>query len=125
MSKFELKFNSGEIEGALKESFGETNELFGAESQQEITEPKWDWPVSPSPRDIVLDGQLRDSYEHRRISDTVHEHAWNARHAMANHEGAKYRNGRTRPARPWTKEPTENFEDNFEAIARVKLERVR
>lgn len=123
MSKFELKLNSGEIEGVLKEAFGEANELFGAESQQEITSPKWDWPEHGS--DIVDTGQLRDSYEHRRQSDTVSEHSWNARHAMANHEGAKYRNGSTRPARRWTKEPTENFEDNFEVIARVKLERVR
>jgi|SRR5690625_919756 len=120
---FELSLNGDQIEGALKEAFRDANDKFGEEAQREITEPKWDYPQAGS--DIVDTGQLRDSYEHRRPSDTVNEHSWNARHAMANHEGARYRNGTTRPARPWTKEPAENFEDNFDALARVKLERVK
>ena len=121
---FELNFNNEQILGAVVEAFGEAGDKFGEEAQREITSPVWDFPQPGS--DIVDLGNLRDSYTQvARANGTIFEHQWNARHAMANHEGARYRNGSTRPARPWTKEPIENFERNFAAIARVKLDRIR
>ena len=120
---FRLDLNDKQIEGELIDAFGSANDLLGVESQQQITDPLWDWPQPGS--DIVLDGELRDSYEQRVISPTEREHSWNARHAMANHEGARYANGSTRPPRRWTDEPVKNFKGNFEAIARVNLERIK
>lgn len=120
---FRLDLNDKQIEGGMIDAFGSANDLLQAESQQEITDPKWDWPQPGS--DIVDLGQLRDSNEQRVISPTEREHSWNARHAMANHEGAKHRNGRTTPARRWTEEPVKNFEKNFEALARLNLEKLK
>lgn len=120
---FNLTLNDKQIEGGMIDAFGSANDLLQAEAQQEITSPKWDWPQPGS--DIVDLGQLRDSYEQRVISATEREHSWNARHAMANHEGARYRNGSKRPPRRWTEEPVKNFESNFEAIARVNLDKIK
>lgn len=121
---FKLDLNEKEITGVVKRGFALTNEKFGEESQREITSPKWDYPKPGS--DIVDLGQLRDSYTTSTTPDGLEtSHSWTARHAMANHEGAKYRDGRTRPARRWTEEPVERFDKNFEAITRPLLEAVK
>lgn len=132
---FKLDLNEKEITNALVEAFGEANDKFEEEAQREITSPKWDWPnetlrknkeIAGTKRDIVDRGQIRDSYTRsKNRSSTEFTHSWTADHAMANHEGAKFRDGRETPARPWTEKPVEQFEGNFDAIAKVKLERVK
>lgn len=121
---FKLDLNEREITDALKKAFRSANEKFGEESQREITSPKWDYPKPGS--DIVDLGQLRDSYTTSTTPDGLEtSHSWTARHAMANHEGAEYRDGRKRPPRRWTKEPHDNFENNFDAVAKTLLEAVK
>lgn len=121
---FTLDLNDREITAALRDAFQEANEKFSEEAQREITSKKWDWPEPGS--DIVDRGQLRDSYAPSSSMDGLEvTHAWTAEHAMANHEGAKYADGHTRPGRPWTKAPITKFERNFDAVAKVKLGRIK
>lgn len=132
---FKLDFNEKEITAALVEAFQEANDKFEEQAQQEITSVKWNWPnetlrrnkqMAGTKRDIVDLGQIRDSYTRSKNRDgTEFTHSWTSDHAMANHEGAKFRDGRETPARPWTEEPVKKFEGNFDAIAKVKLERVK
>lgn len=124
-----VDIHSGPLQAAVKRGFVLANERLGVEAQQEITSNKWEWPVEPSPRDIVDDGQLRDSYRGNLQPDElnrhVYDHEWPVAHAMANHEGAVYRNGSSRPGRPWTKEPLARFKGNVQAQLRAELERLK
>lgn len=132
---FKLDLNEKEITAALKKAFRSANEKFGEESQREITSPKWDWPgdthrknkkIAGKKRDIVDLGQIRDSYDPTYAPNGLEvTHSWKARHSMANHEGAKFKDGRETPAREWTKEPHDNFENNFDAVAKTLLEAVK
>lgn len=121
---FDLDLNDIEVERELLESFKETNELFARESKEEITANKWSWPEGQSPRDIVDDGVLRDSYV-PGPGQGEYEHTWNADYAAAVHDGAVFSDGREMPDRPWTKEPLEQFPENFEKIANAKLRSVK
>lgn len=127
MSDFDLDWNGDEIVEALSEPFHQANEVLGREFAKEITANKWDWPSAPTPRDIVDTGELRRSYAGERASKTEHDHSWNTDYAMAVHEGAKFKDGRTMPARPWTKEPLEKgkLENAFEKLAKAELRRIK
>ena len=127
---FEFKINVGPITAAVEEAFGQANEKFGVRAQQEITDDKWYWPSAPSPRDIIDNGGLRQSYTPTPIGAREYEHAWTVDYAMAVHEGALF-DGGTGPAatgypsRPWTKAPLEKLPKDFEKLARDKLGRVK
>lgn len=127
---FDLEWEGDELLDDLVEPFHQANEVLGRAFADEITDAKWDWPEGDSPRDIVDKGNLRRSYAAERVrqgSNPAHDHTWNVDYGMAVHEGAKFKNGTTTPARPWTKEPLEDgvLEDAFEKLARQKLGRSR
>lgn len=124
---FDLDWNGDKIVAALSEPFHQANEQLGVAFAQEISSNKWDWPNEPSPRDIVDDGDLRQSYKGERATPTDHDHSWNVDYAMAVHEGYVLKNGTRMPGRPWTKEPLESgkLEKAFEKLARDELGKIR
>jgi hypothetical protein len=117
---FEVKLNTGPITQAVERAFGQANEIFGRDAAREITDDKWNWPRDPSPRDIVDQGGLRNSYVPLGISPREYEHAWTVDYAMAVHEGAQ-RGSTALPARPWTDRPLELLPKRFETLARKGL----
>lgn len=127
MSDFDITWNGPRILDALSEPFHQANETLGRKFTKEIGAPKWSWPTEPSPRDIVDTGELRRSYAGERESPVEHSHSWNLDYAMAVHEGAKFKDGHTMPARPWTKEPINSgkLERNFEKLAGPELGRIK
>jgi hypothetical protein len=117
-----LEWRGDEILGELQQPFKEANELLGRNAQQQITSNKWAWPAAPSPRDIVDNGQLRDSYLPVDLG-LEYEHTWNTDYAMAVHEGAVFKDGRSMPARPWMRQALKefDFEGTFNTLARRRL----
>lgn len=138
---FDLDWKGDTIPDSLEEPFHQANEVLGRKFTNEITSAKWNWPTTPSPRDIVDTGQsgLRGSYAPERTTaggQPAHDHSWNMEYAMAVHEGAKFKpdsvwgriwiaiHGKpVMPARPWTEEPLESgvLEDAFERLTKAKL----
>lgn len=116
---FEFKVNVGPITQAVERAFGDANLIFGRNAQKEITDDKWSWPSGESPRDIVDNGGLRQSYVPSPISAREYEHAWTVDYAMAVHEGV--RGGTNFPARPWTEAPLERLPRDFEKLAKSAL----
>lgn len=138
MSDFEIHMNDDEILAALVEPFHRANEALGVAFANEITAKKWEWPgettrtkgeVVGSPRDIVDLGDLRRSYVGKReagLPTPEHSHTWSMDYAMAVHEGAKFQDGHTTPARPWTKKPLETnvLENAFEKYVGPELGKI-
>jgi hypothetical protein len=103
---------------ALKRTGDWLEQRFG----EEMSEPKWDWPSEPSPRDIVDSGRLRASMQRdsRPGSETF---SWPMEYAAQVHEGAVLRNGRRLPGRPWTVEPLREAEQKFETFLREEIKK--
>lgn len=85
---------------AQKEALAETYKLLNQEFQRAITAKKWSWPLSPSPRDIVDTGSLRQSNSYT-ISGNKVTFKWAKDYARVVHDGA-ISERRNYPARPWT-----------------------
>jgi hypothetical protein len=76
-----------------------------------ITDPIWNWPNSPSPRDIVDTGQLRQSQQPVQFTTpTTAVYRNSAEYALAVHEGYTTREGFTGPPRRFMVEPLEAFD---------------
>ena len=124
---FEFTVNVGPITAAVEKAFGDANLVFGRRAQQEITDDKWYWPSQPSPRDIVDQSGLKNSYTPTPIGAREYEHAWTVDYAMAVHEGALFGGADGSnptagyPGRPWTKAPLEKLPSDFEKLAKAKL----
>ena len=84
--------------------------------QAEITAVQWDWPnptgrkngtIVDSPRDIVDLGNLRDSQQIIERTDSSITWQWtgtsNRNYAQYVHDGAVFKDGTSKVARPWTK----------------------
>lgn len=128
MTDFQVTFNTTQLLAAADAAWGEANMVLGREFQKRITSNMWAWPSSPSPRDIVDQGQLRDSYTPTSITPVVFEHAWNTEYAMAVHEGAVRKAGNTTvttPARPWVRVTLRDFKfaDAYAKLAQAEMER--
>ena len=83
-----------------KEAAKETYKLLNQAVQRAITAKKWSWPLSPSPRDIVDTGSLRQSNSYT-VSGNKAVFKWAKDYATFVHDGAI--SGRKNyPARPWT-----------------------
>lgn len=124
MADFDIKFNTVELVNAAEEAFQSTNEALGVQFTRRITGNIWDWPNAPSPRDVVDLGQLRDSYKGpNMLEPTLAEHSWPTEYAMAVHEGARFADGRSMPARPWTTRTIKEWDvgNAYARIARVLL----
>lgn len=107
---FSLRLSTREVTKEMEDAFQQTNELLGRQFQKEITSDKWAWPTTPSPRDIVDTGQLRDSYEGDPVGPREYQHTYNTRYALAVHEGAVFRDGHSMPARPWMRQGLKDFD---------------
>ena len=123
---FNLDWKGDDIPNQLAEPFYQANELLGRAFTKEITSNKWDWNAPPSPRDIVDNGQLRDSYQAKRGregGDPIFDHSWPVEYAMAVHEGAVFDNGMIHPQRPWTRDPLRDgvLESAFDKLANARL----
>lgn len=119
-----LDLNDDQVLQAVDGAFTEANELLGRQAQQEITANKWNWPRAPSPRDIVDQGQLRNSYGGKREGDS-YAHTWATEYAAAVLAGYVTRSGSTMPGRDWTKEPLGEFPETFQERANDKLRGVK
>ena len=123
---FDLDWKGDDLADQLVEPFHRANEKLGKEFANQITSRSWQWPIAPTPRDIVLHGELRRSYvgeRGRQGGDPVHDHSWNVDYALAVHSGYVTSGGSTMPGRPWTKEPLERdvLSKSFEALAKRRL----
>ncbi len=88
----------------------------------EIASPVWDWPgttlrksgeVAGSPRDIVDEGTLLDSYRKEKRGARQTAHVFGADYTLAVHNGAVLRNGGTIRPRPFTERPARDFPQMF------------
>lgn len=143
-ANFDIKFNTVELVDAAEEAFQSVNEALGVQFTRRITGNIWDWPTpepsgtptgslpeepaknphEPSPRDIVDLGQLRDSYKGpNMLEPTLAEHSWPTEYAMAVHEGARFADGRSMPARPWTTRTIKEWDvaNAYTRLARVLM----
>lgn len=130
MADFEVRFNTTQLLAAADAAWVDANAILGREFQKRVTSNMWAWPSTPSPRDIVDQGQLRDSYTPQAITPVVFEHAWNTEYAMAVHEGAVYKDGegnavRGMTARPWVRVTLRDFKfaDAYAKLAQAEMER--
>jgi hypothetical protein len=107
-----------------KEVFREVAIILGdREIPKAITDERWYWTSSPSPRDIVDTGQLRQSQHPTEFpNDFTAVFRNSAEYAMAVHEGAALTNGTVLPPRPFMKATLEEFDypSKFAALYRVK-----
>lgn len=90
----------------------------------EISDPKWNWPRDPSPRDIVDTGALRASQQRTDLPDGV-RWSWGVNYAAEVHEGATFKNGLQNPARPWTVEPISTAQQLYNEQFRRALREVK
>ena len=85
---------------ASKRALAETYKLLNQEFQRAITAKKWSWPLSPSPRDIVDTGSLRQSNSYT-ISGSKVTFKWGKDYASFAHNGG-IQGRKNYAARPWT-----------------------
>jgi len=85
---------------AQKKAAAETYKSLNQAFQRAITAKKWSWPISPSPRDIVDTGSLRQSNTYT-VSGNKAVFKWSKEYASIVHNGA-ISGRRNYPARPWT-----------------------
>lgn len=101
-----------------------TADQLDVEFTNEISDPKWEWPRQPSPRDIVDTGLLRASQQRTDTPDGV-RWSWGVEYAAQVHEGETLRNGETRPARPWTVGPISGAQQLYNEQFRRALREVK
>lgn len=112
------------LRAAVEATQEEVAQVYQRDTTLEITRNKWAWPRSPSPRDIVDTGALRQSYLREVVNtngSAIIRHVWKVPYANAVHDGYTLANGTTVPARPWTQEPIKQIIPKFKAILRSKL----
>jgi hypothetical protein len=91
-----------ELKAKMHKGLEDTGYIMGRKFTQEITDPKWDWPNPPSPRDIVDTGRLRASLQYiSNQSNNTLKLSYPVDYAGVVHEGGVYKNGGTMTARPW------------------------
>lgn len=103
MPDYSLDWNELKIAGEIEDAWVDSMLILSREFSKQISDPKWDWPSSPSPRDIVDTGQLRATQQDD-ISRSEATFTWPVEYAPYVHEGYIARNGMEYPARPWTRE---------------------
>lgn len=137
----ELELNFEQFNEAVEDAFTETCLALVGKFVFEMTSYKWDWPRETvrrpgfpavgSPRDIVDTNELRGSMSAPNFARELSTgnpmciYTWTADHALVVHEGAVTRSGTELPARPWTKEPLEEFNGIFHRHARRKLSAIQ
>ena len=97
---YQLDFNTDDLRRAAQEAFRDTALILAGQLTQSISDPAWNWPNEPSPRDIVDTGRLRSS-QTLEIGNMQAEFAWPVEYAEYVHEGVALSNGTVLPARPW------------------------
>lgn len=125
--KLSKDYKFQQLKQPVLEAFADLNLILGREFQIRITDVIWPWPNTTirrkgkqpvtSPRNIVDNGGLRDSYVLRdQKPKAAFSHIWTVEYAMAVHNGAVINNawGRgirvTIPARPWTRVTMREFD---------------
>lgn len=103
MADYSLEWRGLEIAGQIQDAWVDSMLILSREFTQQISDPKWRWPNNPSPRDIVDTGQLRSSQQDDIQRDQA-TFSWPVEYAPYVHEGYVGIDGKTYPARPWTRE---------------------
>lgn len=119
----QVKIDFEGIFEAAEQALKDTMLLMDAQLKQELSSPKWDYPVSPSPRDIVDTGRLRAAQELLRISPNEWTIRWPVDYAIYVHEGYTTRSGSQMPARRWTEVPLRLAQENFNKSLKYRLSR--
>lgn len=121
-----VELKEAALVSAFEDAFVEANEALEPQFTREITRAKWYWPSEPSPRDIVDDGILRQSYV-ATPGRTQYDHGWTVDYALPVHEGALFgasAEGNPTggfPGRPWTREPIKRFLSVFQKLASARI----
>jgi hypothetical protein len=118
-----MKLNLSKLNAAIDGSFKTVVEAYADQCRIEIETEQWRWDgytlrrngdLVGSPRDIVDEGELRDSQQDPVYGDGVAVIEWSADHAIDVHNGEP-----GKAARPWTKTAAE--ETDFEGIMAREL----
>jgi hypothetical protein len=119
-----LNLNWKKIDRATIKAFKDTNLLAGRRFTQAISSPTWEYPIDPSPRDIVDTGRLRASQQLNfspRGTEAIH--SWPTDYALYVHEGYTTRKGSQIPARRWTEKGLESIQNDFDILLQKELEK--
>lgn len=122
MAKVDLDFKA--VLRATQDALKDTILLTDAALKQELSSPKWAWPVGSSPRDIVDSGRLRAAQELIQSSPSEWIIRWPVGYAIYVHEGYTTRSGSTMPARRWTEAPLAQIQARYNAALKARLDRL-
>ncbi len=117
---YQLDFDTNDAKKAAQQAFRDTALILAGQLTQSISDPSWDWPNEPSPRDIVDTGRLRSS-QTIEIGNMQAEYAWPVEYAEYVHDGVALNNGTVLPARPWIDKTLEQHppEQTFDKLLRL------
>lgn len=93
--------NTLALDAAIAKAFQTTCLSLDSELKSAIVDPIWDYPRSPSPRNIVDTGALRDSQQ-MLVEGNEATWTWDVPYALYVHEGVTLRSGTVIPPRRWT-----------------------
>ena len=123
MAKVTVKFESKRLLSRMQIAWELVNETdLPRAFDYEIGAAKWEWvgetqrrngSIVTSPRSIVDQGDLADSYDRQKAGKKSYVHSWDVDYAMATHEGAQLKNRGLIYPRPWTEEPREAIPEMF------------
>lgn len=114
---------SDAFEEAAQEALLRTALELDAQFTDEISNPKWNWPNEPSPRDIVDTGRLRASQTRVVNPDASITFSWPVEHATTAHDGGFFVGSEQPfPGRPWTELPLSRLPDIYNRNLEKALE---
>jgi hypothetical protein len=117
-----IQINDNIVKKRIERAAIDLGFILGIRFTQAITDPVYQWPRGDSPRDIVDTGELRNSQRQDPpvfgAKSVTFRYAWTAPHAIAVHNGARFRNGTELPARPWTQRALKGWDTN-DALRRL------
>jgi hypothetical protein len=116
----ELKWYGDQVLAQAEAPFREAVEVAYTKTKEAFSDPIWAWDFSPSPRDVVLTGQLRDSQTLTFTGPLEAEIRWPVEYALHVFLGYTRKNGSTAPARNVPEEGLRrtNFAFTFAALYR-------
>ncbi|MGL5915739.1 MAG: hypothetical protein ACRCZG_05715 [Culicoidibacterales bacterium] len=108
--KSKLVLTPERITRKIERAFKAANMGLQRNMVKQITSDKWNWGDG-SLRDIVDTGLLRSSQQPPNFVTALKAiHANTVNYAVAVHEGATFKDGRTMPGRPWMTQALKEFD---------------
>jgi hypothetical protein len=109
MSKVTVSIDRAKFQRQKVKAIKATAEQFLKVANQSIAAPIWEYPIAPSPRDIVDTGALLRS-GHLVNAPNGWSVIWDVPYAVYIHEGVSLKNGTKLPPRRWTNHALKKFD---------------